>query len=50
MSRLYVVTGAASGIGAATCVLLRERGEKVIGVDIHNTDINVDLSTVQGRK
>ena len=50
MSRLYVVTGAASGIGAATCTLLKERGEKVIGVDIHKTDINVDLSTVQGRR
>ncbi len=50
MSRLYVVTGAASGIGAATCDLLKERGEKVIGLDIHNSDINVDLGTVQGRK
>ena len=50
MKRTYVVTGAASGIGASTYALLKERGEIVIGVDIHNTDINVDLSTVQGRE
>ena len=49
MSRLYVVTGAASGIGAATCALLKERNQDVIGVDIHNSDVNVDLSTAQGR-
>lgn len=50
MARTYVITGAASGIGAATSVLLQERGAKVIGVDIHNTDINADLSTSRGRK
>ena len=50
MKRTYVITGAASGIGASTYALLKERGEIVIGVDIHNTDINVDLSTVQGRE
>jgi NAD(P)-dependent dehydrogenase (short-subunit alcohol dehydrogenase family) len=49
MSRVYVVTGAASGIGAATCALLRDRGKEVIGVDIHNSDVNADLSTVEGR-
>ncbi|MDP1711283.1 MAG: SDR family oxidoreductase [Candidatus Nanopelagicaceae bacterium] len=50
MARTYVITGAASGIGAATAVLLQERGAKVIGVDIHDTDINADLSTSAGRK
>jgi NAD(P)-dependent dehydrogenase (short-subunit alcohol dehydrogenase family) len=50
VARTYVITGAASGIGAATSVLLKERGAKVIGVDIHNADINVDLSTSAGRK
>jgi nucleoside-diphosphate-sugar epimerase len=50
MTRLYVVTGAASGIGAATYALLEERGKEVIGVDIHDTDVNADLSTPQGRK
>ena len=50
MNRSYVVTGAASGIGAATYALLRERGKRVIGVDILHADVNVDLSTAQGRK
>lgn len=50
MTRTYVITGAASGIGAATSVLLKERGAKVIGVDIHNSDINADLSSPAGRK
>jgi NAD(P)-dependent dehydrogenase (short-subunit alcohol dehydrogenase family) len=50
VARTYVITGAASGIGAATSVLLKERGAQVIGVDIHNTDINADLSTPAGRK
>ena len=49
MSRTYVVTGAASGIGKATRELLIERGNRVIGVDIHNADVDVDLSTPTGR-
>ncbi|MFB7860310.1 SDR family oxidoreductase [Rhodococcus qingshengii] len=47
--KTYVVTGAASGIGAATRVRLENDGHRVIGVDLHNTEVNVDLSTVQGR-
>ena len=50
MTRTYVITGAASGIGAATSVLLKERGARVIGVDIHDSDINADLSTPAGRR
>jgi NAD(P)-dependent dehydrogenase (short-subunit alcohol dehydrogenase family) len=49
MPRTYVVTGAASGIGAATARILRERGEKVIGVDLQGTDVSGDLSTKDGR-
>ena len=49
MARTSVITGAASGIGKATKELLEARGEKVIGVDLHNTDINVDLTTADGR-
>jgi NAD(P)-dependent dehydrogenase (short-subunit alcohol dehydrogenase family) len=49
MPRTFVVTGAASGIGKATRELLIERGEKVIGVDLHDADVTVDLSTVAGR-
>ena len=49
MSRTYVITGAASGIGKSTAELLTARGERVIGVDIHDADVAVDLSTPQGR-
>ena len=45
MSRTYVVTGSASGIGKATTELLTERGERVVGVDTHDADVTVDLST-----
>lgn len=50
MSRTYVVTGAASGIGKATKELLEERGHRVIGVDIAGTDVSADLSTEEGRQ
>jgi NAD(P)-dependent dehydrogenase (short-subunit alcohol dehydrogenase family) len=49
MDRTYVVTGAASGIGAATAHLLRQRGGKVIACDRHETDVVADLTTSDGR-
>jgi len=49
MTRTHVITGAASGIGKATAELLAERGDRVIGVDLHDSDVNVDLATEQGR-
>ncbi|MBG6057658.1 NAD(P)-dependent dehydrogenase (short-subunit alcohol dehydrogenase family) [Cryobacterium sp. MP_M5] len=49
MPRTSVVTGAASGIGKATCDLLREHGQQVIGVDLHDADVTVDLATASGR-
>lgn len=49
MTRTYVVTGAASGIGKATGDLLEARGGTVIGVDLAGSDVNVDLSTADGR-
>jgi NAD(P)-dependent dehydrogenase (short-subunit alcohol dehydrogenase family) len=49
MSRTIVITGAASGIGQATAALLTERGERVIGVDVHDVDVVADLSTDEGR-
>lgn len=49
MERTYVVTGSASGIGAETAALLRERGNRVIGVDLRNADVVADLSTPAGR-
>lgn len=48
--RRYVVTGSASGIGAATAAMLRDRGAQVIGCDIDDADIRADLSTPAGRK
>lgn len=43
------MTGAASGIGAATTALLREQGHRVITVDLHDADVAADLSTASGR-
>lgn len=49
MTRTYVVTGAASGIGATTVRLLQERGARTIGIDLRGADIDADLSTAEGR-
>ena len=49
MKRTYVVTGSASGIGLATRKKLEALGHKVIGVDIHNAEVNADLSNHAGR-
>ncbi|WP_325050717.1 SDR family NAD(P)-dependent oxidoreductase [Nocardia suismassiliense] len=49
MTRTYLVTGSASGIGAATVDYLRDRGAHVIGVDRHRADITVDLAADEGR-
>ena len=50
MTRTYLVTGSASGIGAATAELLSSRGHKVIGVELQNADITVDLTPPEGRQ
>lgn len=47
--RTYVVSGAASGIGAATAALLREQGDRVITVDQRDADVVADLGTADGR-
>ncbi|WP_372728492.1 SDR family oxidoreductase [Nocardioides sp.] len=47
--KTYVVTGAASGIGAATTAYLREAGHLVITVDLAEADVVADLSTGAGR-
>lgn len=49
MSRTAVVTGAASGIGAATVARLKAAGQRVIGVDLRNADVEADLGTATGR-
>lgn len=46
---VYVVTGAASGLGAATAERLRAAGQGVIGVDLRGTDVEADLGTPAGR-
>lgn len=49
MTRTYVVTGAASGIGATTAQTLRDLGHTVIGVDLKDVDVTADLSNAAGR-
>lgn len=49
MSRVVAVSGAASGIGAATAQLLRDRGDTVIGIDLRDAEVVADLSTEEGR-
>ena len=50
MTRTYVVTGAASGIGAATVAHLDALGHRTIGVDRRDADIVADLATDEGRQ
>ncbi|MCW2751744.1 MAG: reductase [Aeromicrobium sp.] len=47
--KTFVVSGAASGIGAATTEMLRRQGDRVITVDLHDADVIADLSTPAGR-
>ena len=48
MDRTYVVTGSASGIGAATVRHLAEAGARVIGCDLHDAEVIADLATDAG--
>jgi NAD(P)-dependent dehydrogenase (short-subunit alcohol dehydrogenase family) len=45
----YVVSGSASGIGAALADRLRSDGHRVIGLDLRNADVIADLATPAGR-
>ncbi|HEY2564717.1 MAG TPA: SDR family oxidoreductase [Acidimicrobiales bacterium] len=50
MARTIVVSGSASGLGAATRVKIEKQGDRVIGVDLRDAEVLADLSTVQGRQ
>ena len=49
MQRTYLVTGSASGIGAATAARLRAAGARVIGADLRDAEVIADLATAAGR-
>jgi NAD(P)-dependent dehydrogenase (short-subunit alcohol dehydrogenase family) len=46
----YVVSGAASGIGAALTARLRSEGHTVVTVDLRDADVIGDLATTSGRE
>lgn len=50
MVRTVVVTGSASGMGAATVRRLRDGGDRVIGVDRRDAEVVADLATAEGRR
>ena len=50
MTRTIVVTGSASGMGAATARRLVASGHRVIGVDLRDATVLADLGTPEGRQ
>jgi NAD(P)-dependent dehydrogenase (short-subunit alcohol dehydrogenase family) len=48
-SRIYVLSGSASGVRRATKDLLVSQGHRVIGVDLREADVITDLGTPAGR-
>ena len=49
MARTTVITGSASGIGAALRRRLEAEGERVVGVDLVDAEVIADLATPEGR-
>ncbi|MBR7825678.1 SDR family oxidoreductase [Actinospica sp. MGRD01-02] len=49
MSRIYAVTGSASGIGKATKELLEGQGHRVVGIDRAGAEIEVNLAQAEQR-
>ena len=48
--RVIVVTGASSGMGAATVKRLHAQGDRVIGIDLAEAEIIADLGVPEGRR
>ena len=44
-----IITGSASGIGAAVRTRLEADGDRVVGIDLRDAEILADLSTAEGR-
>jgi NAD(P)-dependent dehydrogenase (short-subunit alcohol dehydrogenase family) len=49
-ARTVVVTGSASGMGAATRARLEADGQQVVGVDVRDAEVVADLGTDDGRR
>ena len=49
MTRAIAITGAGSGIGAATRARLQRAGRRVVGVDLQGAEIVADLAKASGR-
>ena len=47
---VYAITGGSSGIGACTVSILKEKGHKVINIDLKGGDITANLATPEGRR
>jgi 3-hydroxybutyrate dehydrogenase len=49
-ARVALVTGSASGIGRAIAERLSVEGMRVVGVDLHDADVEADLTTREGNR
>lgn len=49
-SRTYAITGSASGLGAETRRLLLQQGHRVIGIDLRDAEVCVDLAVAADRR
>lgn len=47
---IIVMSGCATGIGAATRKVLEAAGHQIVGIDIRDAEVIADLSTAEGRK
>ena len=47
--RTIAITGSGSGMGAALAARLEAAGDRVIGIDVKNAEVEADLGTAEGR-